>query len=496
MKRSLSVLVMILMAYVPLFAQYSISGPTEVCPNTTVRYTITGCAGGGSFSMVVAPSTYTILAQTSTYIDIQFPDYNGGNSYVLQAGLASCGAVFITKNIKVKSIGPSISTNESLACEFMGTKTFEQSFSPYASSWSASTNTGWVFESSSVTPAPGGGNTVKLFYGVNNFNSGYVKIAVKSSCTNMPDIERTFNVTKNPSTTLPQVTWSGSPATFCVGGSAIIAVQPYFGAVSYTWTSDQPSLKINGQSSPVTTTTPSVTLNETTNGYTANVSVTAQTACGTTIPASRPVRVDNGVPDLATVILENSLGQTGFACYTDAFNIAKPIMSPGPGYNYLNVQVVPPTGSPSNFTTTGEFVVPTRRAGWHTMYVTPVNGCGTGNTIEYEFEAIDCTVSPIVMAYKAPAEQSVIASPAFVIRPNPARNETTVVFGNSQPGKGKSEITLIQVLDMNGRVLLEQRTASHNTSLRLDTHTLSAGIYVVKVIQGTEVKTAKLMIAK
>ena len=134
---------MILMAYVPLFAQYSISGPTEVCPNTTVRYTITGCAGGGSFSMVVAPSTYTIVAQTLTYIDVQFPDYSGANSYVLEASLASCGAVFITKNIKVKSIGPSISTNESLACEFMGTKTFEHSFSPYASSWSASTNTGW-----------------------------------------------------------------------------------------------------------------------------------------------------------------------------------------------------------------------------------------------------------------------------------------------------------------------------------------------------------------
>lgn len=492
---------MLLLLIAALLAQFQISaqtitGPAEVCPNITVRYEFSGCPDGAVLEMIGQPEAATIIARTSTYIDVQFPDYSGTNFFTLQA-TPSCGnGSFPRKDIRVKSIGPSGSSNLAVPCGHIGYYTFYQNFSTFASSATATSTTSWPLYNT-YWESILGKSRFNAIYNVNNYNGGEVKMTVQSVCANVAPITWTINVTRAAANDLTYAVWTTPPANFCTGGSTTAAVQAYTGAISYTWTSDQPSLKINGQSSPVTTISSSVTLTETANAYTANLSVKANVPCGSSSPISRSFVVNAGVPDLATVMLTNSLGQGGFACYTDPFNTASPIMSPGSNYDLLQVEVVPPAGATSNFTTTQDFVVPVRRAGWHTMSVTPVNGCGTGNTIVYEFEAIDCTQSLQRAARTDKEKPTDHANTLLSISPNPAQNQVTIRFEQYlQKELTTAGITEVRILDLSGRIKITKKTPAKNNTLQLDVQALPSGIYVVEIIQRGRSRTSKLVITR
>ena len=221
------------------------------------------------------------------------------------------------------------------------------------------------------------------------------------------------------------------------------------------------------------------------------LTATYTSPCGGTITVNKVVTI--GLPILATVMIEN-INYPGSICYTDPFNNAYPIMEPpGSHADYFDVTVTPPTGSPNNFTTFGtEFVVTVRRPGTHTISVTPVNACGTGTAVVFDFEAVDCS---LFSARSAPKTNT--SGKGITVSPNPAQKTAVVTFNEPlKISKTGAQSTEIRVLDMNGAVKLTKRVAQGSNNVPLEIGSLPAGMYIVEARNGGVSHTAKLLVAR
>jgi hypothetical protein len=105
---------------------------------------------------------------------------------------------------------------------------------------------------------------------------------------------------------------------------------------------------------------------------------------------------------------------------------------------------------------TGQFYVPTAN-GSYSVYVTNEDGCGTMGE-PYEFTLNELTH---------------LEGPEWIVAPNPASHFLTVLWKNNSRAK-------IQVLDIQGKLLISQTSTSGNENL--DISSLSEGIYWVNLI--------------
>lgn len=105
---------------------------------------------------------------------------------------------------------------------------------------------------------------------------------------------------------------------------------------------------------------------------------------------------------------------------------------------------------------TGQFYVPTAN-GSYSVYVTNEDGCGTMGE-PYEFTLNELTH---------------LEGPEWIIAPNPASNFLTILWKNNSRAK-------IQVLDIQGKLLISQTSTSGNENL--DISSLSEGIYWVNLV--------------
>ncbi|MEM1323340.1 MAG: reprolysin-like metallopeptidase [Bacteroidota bacterium] len=83
------------------------------------------------------------------------------------------------------------------------------------------------------------------------------------------------------------------------------------------------------------------------------------------------------------------------------------------------------------------------------------------------------------------------ASNLFVVYPNPAQNQLTVLF-NEQP----QEAMQLSIVDLQGRVLLNQRYARPDAALLLNTSQLANGIYFLRLESATSAVTKKVSIQR
>jgi hypothetical protein len=283
-------IVLVLAFHFPLFAQ-SISGPTTVCANTQTRYTFNG--GCPNVTWDAGPGV-TVVSQAATTIDLIFPFFTADKTYRIFGTCGASATVYLDVTVKGSQ---SVSQNMDIPCNFQGIKTFrvDQTYANRTTNWENSA--GW--------PVAGGPRPVQdaqgiwyseIDYNINNLNSGTVTATVISNeCPSVPSLILTTHVTRSTSNSLPAPTFSAHPTQQCLNVSNTFSVQPYANAISYTWNSDHPTMKINGKTPPVTINATSngnaVTISESTNTYTANVTVTAQTSCGQTLAASTPLTI-------------------------------------------------------------------------------------------------------------------------------------------------------------------------------------------------------------
>ena len=87
-----------------------------------------------------------------------------------------------------------------------------------------------------------------------------------------------------------------------------------------------------------------------------------------------------------------------------------------------------------------------------------------------------------------------VVVPTVSVYPNPAHNDMSVVYSTSNDGE-----TTIQMADVTGRIVYEvsvgqENAGDHTFTINRDENTMPAGIYLIKVSNGDEVKTTKVVV--
>jgi hypothetical protein len=476
-QKSLLVLLLSVFFQFQAFSQ-SINGPTDpVCPNTTIRYTFS-LAGCAYFTWgPIQGSVYTIIGQGVTsagvqYIDLQFPHppTSANTNYRLNADYI-CGSLrgTVYKDISVRSITATTSSSESIPCTFTGLKTYKYSLPATYGQISWTTNTGWPASTPRITNGTGGIQFSEIDFTVNNANSGYVRLSVTSAvCPNSLASEQTYNITR-PADALPAPSFQLAPPSQCLNQNATFSVRPYPNAVSYVWSSDQPTTKINGQTPPVTvsgTAGESVTVSEATNHYRANISVKAITGCGES-------------PTVSTAVLVGSLE--------------------GPTQMYLD-------GNPVGVLTLDRF-------GSHSIFVDPVYGATTYQWVVSDnltiqggqgTNAIDLFaggrlggVSVSVQPFNSCAAGAGLSvggsivgggpggSSTFDIYPNPAVSDITIRNKTSADHKTSSsshDIRQVRIYDNAGKLVKDISYPKGSKQVNMAVGNLTPGIYHLEIV--------------
>jgi hypothetical protein len=330
---SLLVLLFLLIFQSSSPAQQKINGPTTVCANTPTGYTFSGvCPDVSQWS--AAPGVI-LTDGTKTTVNATFPTATVDRTYRIFAAY-TCGAGSGTAFLDVTVKGTqTYTTTTDVPCYYVGDKTFMAN-QPYQDSRTIWTNTaGWPVVSGPVPVKDDAGAWFsKITYNVNNRNTGTITASViDPTCPNAPVFVSVTNVTRSTSNSLPAPTFTQNPTQQCVGASGIFSVQPYANAISYTWNADRPIL-INNSLPPVTISAANngntVTIREAVSTYNTNITVTAVSACGQTLPASTPLTIGA----INTEIVGPTLVWPGDVC---DYLIDPPVSAPGLGtvYNWI-----------------------------------------------------------------------------------------------------------------------------------------------------------------
>lgn len=473
-----------------LFAQ-SISGKTNVCPNITERYTFSPSTCSMTWGVIQGPGNPRIVRQTSTFIDVEFPEVTSANTTFHLNANYSCGGSNIgnaTLDVTVQPTNPPTSTTKNVECGYTGTVIFQRGLEGPNQNVTWTTNTGWPIASGpKVYHDKFNVYFYEIEYQVTNFNGGFVKLSAASSCSTVPAEEHTYNITRSPVNNLPAPVYTQRPSSGCTLTSNVFSVQPYEGAISYTWTADRITTKINGQTSPVTISAAdnghTVTFEDSNSDYVANISVSAQTSCGQTLAAATKLNIGHPI---GSVTIFGPDKVTAGSIFVDYFLRASNVSMPtGSQVEWLSI---PPDWTTLNYlaNNTGIELGVGNQPGYIQAAVTV---CGVRRGIS-KYVAIGTggpipPVPPLAVA-KAGTKLN------FSVYPNPATNNLSIVIPEQMQtiSKGKIEVT---VFDNNGVVQYREFIAAAKNTHSIDVSRLIPGTYTVKILSGTKQATAKFI---
>ncbi len=149
-----------------------------------------------------------------------------------------------------------------------------------------------------------------------------------------------------------------------------------------------------------------------------------------------------------------------------------------------NVLTVAATGGTSPYTGTGTF---TAKIGLNTFNVTDANGCSVTTSINVT-QLVSARVSARIIPTTTVVPNTENSLNAFKIScfPNPAINE----FGLLVEGKNNEKISIL-VMSEDGRIVF-QTTGTTNKKYNFGEN-FAAGLYVIKVTNGNDLKTLKVI---
>jgi len=264
-------------------------------------------------------------------------------------------------------------------------------------------------------------------------------------------------------------------------------------AITYTWTTTN-GLKIDGSSSPYTSSSTSVTIsNQSDNNLSGQVSVLANYSCGTSYPDSLPF---NGTPDFTPTYK--------VFCPSNPYNAdstTAPYIAAGPLTVYFY-------SAPSNLrisayrwyidystsyiqTSTNNLPYPT--TGTHAVSVSIDTQCGWSLQTLWQQVTL-CGSSPTMATYtgtKASLKSKGILSKneGYLIYPNPVNSSLQVEDKKGDP------LGLIKLYDSQGRLIKQMQTGSSYISMPL--YNLADGLYILKIVNKNLIPfTKKIMINK
>ena len=286
-------------------AQPSISGPATVCPNVTVRYTLSSTITCSNVNWgPVQNLGYTIVNHGTTtgglpYADIVFDNPVTNRTGTLNAGYTCGTSGNATLQITVRHVTNASTSTIDVPCNFTGNKEFTYQGMPAETYSDATwtTNTGWpvAVAGDVVDGQVGGLKDAKITYNVNNLNGGIITFVYGNKlCPTAIPSSHIYTITRSTSNALPAPPVPGGPSFICAGATANMGTSPYPNAVSYTWTSNAPSVKINGQTPPVTITAANGGNNVTVTSPTpvsANITVQVLSSCGQSLPATGHINI-------------------------------------------------------------------------------------------------------------------------------------------------------------------------------------------------------------
>jgi len=286
---------------------------------------------------------------------------------------------------------------------------------------------------------------------------------------------------------------SGSSSWECSYMSTIYYVAPYPNAISYTWTTTN-GLKINGSSSPFTTSSTSVTIsNQNDNNLSGQASVAANFSCDPGYPDSLPFYGQPNFTPTYKVFCPSTPNNTD--------STTAPYISAGPLTVYFY-------SAPSNLrisayrwyidystsyiqTSTNNLPYPT--TGTHAVSVSIDTQCGWSLQTLWQQVTL-CGSSPTMSTYTettASLKSKGILSKngEYLIYPNPVNSSLQVEDKKGNP------LGLIKLYDSQGRLIKQMQTGSSYISIPL--YNLADGLYILKIMNKNLIPfTKKIMINK
>jgi len=458
----------------PLLAQTTpyIDGPSSVCPNTTVRFEFkpSGCSSV-VFGDVQGPLPVTVVGRTNSYIDVIFPQVTTSAPFRILASYSCQNASPVVgnlvKEVTVKMTSAS-SSSLSIPCEFSGNYTFKYGMEPAeATNISWSNTAGWS-QVGQIQPPYDGQAGIKMSdvtYNINNTSSGAVTISFgNSGCPNLPASSQTFNVTRPTSNSLAAPVFTTKPTQMCRNTTTTFTVQPYANAISYTWNSSQPGIKINNQTPPVTIPASSngnsVTVTSGSTDVNTNITVTATSVCGQTLAASGSLTVGQ--------IQLRVTGPTMVAAGDISDYVCSPVLT-GATYEWQPGGAIIRNGD-------GSYKI---RAEW------PQGVGGVPTTVGVVVSNHPATCGGFIVAYL----DVFVADPGvFLISPNPASTSITVSAQNriSAKSNAKTAVTPVQIneimiVDKFNNIKKITKYPSGTTNISVDVSNLPADMYILRI---------------
>lgn len=120
----------------------------------------------------------------------------------------------------------------------------------------------------------------------------------------------------------------------------------------------------------------------------------------------------------------------------------------------------------------------------HTVYDLTMNRNGK----QYAYELILTTAVQSKTMNSKTTGNAVVSAKAFTISPNPAKN----YFNINLPAYKNAGDIILKISDMSGKVVMQKTTGAGMQ--RIDIASLQKGIYIVSIISGKEMQTAKLVV--
>lgn len=162
---------------------------------------------------------------------------------------------------------------------------------------------------------------------------------------------------------------------------------------------------------------------------------------------------------------------------------------PNLGFEPLTAKITKISADGKKFTTIAERFDPAGGLAidkWGSIYVT-VKGKGKLLKMYTPHRVANNTDRPVLGLEVEPAKATI-----FEAYPNPASDYLTIEWKNEAFGK----VTNLRVVDVTGRVLIEQANLANFGTQRLDLQGLNAGLYFLQMYNKNGIKTKKVFVRK
>ncbi len=456
-------------AVVPNTNQFSTSGTSNCSPDGNVsNYALVGF-GNGNFGLTTSTATYNVPAFTitgSSSVHFLIVWATGGQPS-LSLDDMTISKIVISKKVTVVptfTISPATFT---IPCGSSSAQTFtvtNVNNTPGVTSYNwdlGSSSNGWLYNGN---PAPQvistSGNTLTLT-STNCVNAlGNITVTAVTSGATYP-----ANNSVATDVTIPAVTVDGFN-DICTTGDYSISNLPCNASV--TW-----SFIPAGAASLSTTTGTQTTVTKITAGkliLRANIT----SSCGN-FQAGKFIHMEDPLPVLG--ISQTINCQSGGVIPPSQFSVYN-----DPGNTTYHWSYIKNSGSLVNLPYTTPNIAPKFGVGSYQLFVWGENACGESDEASTSFNVFYCPMF----------------GRKLNVSPNPATSTLNIKLNgdNDQAKTGaiKSSMTMVELIDQTGNIILRKKLASGTTTLSLPVGHLRNDIYTLRVFDGNEWISEKVII--